>query len=58
VANVKKHGLDFTAVVRFDWEGARLVPDLRRDYGETRMRAFGRIGEVPCVVVYARRGGV
>jgi uncharacterized DUF497 family protein len=33
------------------------VPDLRRDYGEARLRAFGEAGGETLCVVFAWRGG-
>jgi len=38
-ANLARPGIDFAAVVRFDWDNAQLVPDTRRDYGELRIIA-------------------
>jgi uncharacterized protein len=53
-ANLAKHGVDF-AVVRFDWDNAQLTPDTRRDYGELRIIAVGRIGPRAHVLVFAPR---
>lgn len=55
-ANIAKHGLDFADVALFDWNGAIVVPDVRRDYGEARFRAYARLGSTPCVLVFTRRG--
>lgn len=41
-ANFAKHGLRFESFEGFDTEPVVLVDD-RRDYGEERFRAFGRI---------------
>lgn len=54
-ANIAKHGLSFENVV-----GAFANPmlrrrDQRRDYGEERWIALGRLGELTIVVVYTTR---
>jgi uncharacterized protein len=53
--NSTKHGVDFTAMARFDWNTAVVIEDIRRDYGEPRFSATGRIGLRLHVVVYTRR---
>lgn len=40
-ANRRKHGVDFGFVHRFDFEGAIIESDARRDYGEARFIARG-----------------
>lgn len=55
-ANHVKHGLDFASVEHFDWLASIVVPDLRRDYGEPRFSAYGRLGGLACVVVFTHRG--
>lgn len=40
------------------WETAIMVEDLRRDYGEQRMRPFVHGEGRPYVVVYTMRGDV
>jgi uncharacterized DUF497 family protein len=54
-ANLARHGVDFAAVVRFDWDNAQLTADIRRDYGELRYIAVGRIGPRLHVLVFAPR---
>jgi uncharacterized protein len=54
-ANLARHGVDFAAVVRFDWDKAQLAPDTRRDYGELRLIAVGRIGPRVHVLVFTPR---
>ncbi len=54
-ANLVRHGVDFAAVVRFDWDNAQLTADTRRDYGELRYIAVGRIGPRLHVLVFAPR---
>ena len=57
-ANLAKHQVDFAALESFDWLGSIVVPDRRRDYGEVRLRAYGRLSGDACVVVFTRRGTV
>ena len=55
-ANVRERGLPFSLVKdEFDWVGAQMVEDRRRDYGERRFRALGFIGTRLHAVVYAPR---
>jgi len=54
-ANKAKHGLAFEDFAGFDAEPMVLIDD-RRDYGETRFRAFGLIDEAGYCVVYTLRG--
>lgn len=42
--NVEERGLSFELARAFDFESALLVVDDRKDYGEVRYRALGRIG--------------
>lgn len=44
-ANVAKHGVSLADAAGFDLLAAAVLVDDRRDYGETRFRAFGRIDE-------------
>ena len=55
-SNVAKHGIDFVDAIRmFDGPVLEQVDD-RRDYGETRMIAYGAVRGREIVVVYAVRG--
>ena len=54
-ANLAKHGVDFAAILDFDWTKASVVADARRDYGEARLIAFGRIDGRLHVLVFTRR---
>ena len=54
-ANLDKHGIDFLRMTEFDWARAAVVPDRRRDYGESRFRAYGMVGESFCVVIFTLR---
>ncbi len=42
--NIQQRGLDFSLVADFEWATAVMVEDLRKDYGERRFLALGRIG--------------
>ncbi|MDY6963988.1 MAG: BrnT family toxin, partial [Pseudomonadota bacterium] len=53
--NLLTHGVDFVAMETFDWTGAVLIEDLRRDYGEQRFRALGLIGDRLHAVVVTPR---
>lgn len=55
-ANTADHGIDFTAAYRFEWDTAKVDPDTRRDYGESRFVALGRIGLRIHVLVFTPRG--
>ncbi|HEY1154620.1 MAG TPA: BrnT family toxin [Pseudolabrys sp.] len=56
-ANRTAHGVDFAAAGAFDWETALVVEDDRRDYGERRYIALGRIRGRIHVMVFTPRGG-
>jgi uncharacterized DUF497 family protein len=49
-------GFGFDVVPEFDWESAVIEQDERKDYGELRYRAFGRVGIRPYFVAFTRRG--
>ncbi|MDX8414133.1 MAG: BrnT family toxin [Mariprofundales bacterium] len=53
--NIAHHGIDFAAIARFDWDGATIFTDHRRDYGEARRVAYGYIGTRLIAVVYTTR---
>lgn len=53
--NARDRGLPFTMAEAFDFESALIVTDTRRDYGETRYRAIGRLNEAIAVVVFTPR---
>jgi uncharacterized DUF497 family protein len=58
-ANIRARGLAFSLVKdEFDWAGAQVVEDKRRDYGESRYRALGFIGMRLHAVVYTQRATV
>jgi uncharacterized DUF497 family protein len=53
--NAHKHGAEFASIEQFDWEGAVFLADDRFDYGEDRVRAYGRIDGRPHCVVFVLR---
>lgn len=58
-ANIARHGLSLADAAAFDLTGAVIATDDRRNYGETRFRAFGRIdGEGYCLVFVVRSNNV
>jgi len=52
-----ERGFDFSIVEDFDFGSAIFVEDDRKDYGERRVRAFGRINGVDFCIVFTPRGG-
>lgn len=41
IQNQNKHGVPLSAAVNFDFAGALVIEDTRRDYGEKRFVAYG-----------------
>jgi uncharacterized DUF497 family protein len=56
--NIANRGLSFDRAVEFDFETALFEVDARRNYGEERVTAIGRLGGVPHVLVFTFRGEV
>ena len=56
LSNLRKHGIDFAIVERFEFDTAIIVVDDRRDYGETRYRAFGLIDDRLHALIFTARG--
>ncbi|HEX2150934.1 MAG TPA: BrnT family toxin [Stellaceae bacterium] len=56
LANIRKHGIDFTDVEQVFTGSFVETEDLRRDYGEKRFRAVGRLGAHIVQVAYTWRG--
>jgi uncharacterized protein len=55
-ANIAKHGIDFEDAIRI-FDGPVLEKaDVRRDYGEARVIAFGVVDNRELAVVYTMRG--
>lgn len=55
IANLAKHGVDFTLADDFAWDSALIAPDQRFEYGEARFFAIGWIGERLHVLVFTPR---
>lgn len=55
-ANRTKHGVAFDIIEDFDWNTAVIVSDERRDYGEPRWLAIGRIGTRLYSLAFTIRG--
>lgn len=51
--NVRDRGLSFERAADFDFESAVFQLDTRRNYGESRMRALGRVAGRVHVLVFA-----
>jgi uncharacterized DUF497 family protein len=54
--NIAERGLSFERVVELDWETAFSEEDVRKDYGERRVRVFGLMGRRLHVAVITMRG--
>jgi uncharacterized DUF497 family protein len=52
--NVLVRGILFESAALFEWVGALIVEDLRKDYGERRFQALGLI-RIGCIWWYSRR---
>ena len=55
--NRQQRGFGFELAYEFDFTTAVIVEDRRKDYGEVRYRAAGRIGGLPYMVVFTPRNG-
>ncbi|MDR1275858.1 MAG: BrnT family toxin [Candidatus Accumulibacter sp.] len=57
--NLALRGLSFDRVEEFDFETAVFSVDTRRDYGETRLRALGRVeGRIHALVFVETLKGI
>jgi uncharacterized DUF497 family protein len=57
-SNLFKHAIDFEEVRSFHWDSTMIHEDGRRDYGEQRWKALGRIDcWLIVVIVYTDRDG-
>lgn len=54
--NIRQRGLSFELAEDFDFENAMYLEDSRKDYGETRIRALGFIGDRLHALVFTMRG--
>jgi uncharacterized DUF497 family protein len=57
-ANIAKHGVSLGLAAEFDLAAAIILVDDRKDYGETRFRAFGRIGGLAYCLAFALRPAI
>jgi uncharacterized protein len=58
-SNKIKHGVDFEIALQFDWAGAGVLVDGRRDYGEERLVAYGEANDGDgYVIVFTIRVGI
>jgi len=55
-ANIARRGLSFELAKGFDFDSAFIRTDDRRDYGEKRYQAVGRIGDQLYFLVFTPRG--
>jgi uncharacterized protein len=53
--NIEIRGISFEQAAEFEWNGALIIPDMRRVYGEKRFRAFGLIGKRLHAMVFTPR---
>lgn len=56
-SNIRKHGIDFADVEDMFNYPVLILPDSRKDYGEERWVAMGRIRGFVCVVACTERRG-
>ena len=56
--NREKHGISLAAAAGIDFDGAVVIEDRRRDYGEARFLAYARIGGRLHVLWFTMRGTV
>ena len=56
LANRAKHGVSLAEAAELDWDAANIVADLRFDYGELRMQAYGMLHGRLHVVAFTQRG--
>lgn len=55
--SIATRAISFELAVAFEWDGALIVEDTRKDYGERRFQALGVIGGRLHVLVFTPRGG-
>ena len=51
--NLRERGLSFDQAVRFDFSTAKIVEDRRKDYGERRYLALGKLGRRVHMLVFS-----
>jgi uncharacterized DUF497 family protein len=55
--NIAERQLSFEMVAEFDWTSAVIAEDTRRDYGERRYEAVGKIRDRLHVLIFTPRIG-
>ncbi|MBS0611978.1 MAG: BrnT family toxin [Proteobacteria bacterium] len=55
--NVAQRGISFELAEEFEWDGALIVEDMRKDYGERRFQALGLIEGRLYMLVFTPRSG-
>ena len=56
---LRKHGVDFADIARFDWTRAVTARDMRHDYSEPRFVSFGPIdGRLHACAWTVRKTGI
>ena len=56
IANLAKHGVDFSMAEGFNWETAVVREDQRRNYGERRSIAVGYLNARLHILIFTLRG--
>jgi len=51
--NLRERGLSFDQAAKFDFSMAKIVEDQRRDYGERRYLALGKLGRRVHMLVFS-----
>jgi uncharacterized DUF497 family protein len=51
--NLRERGLSFDHAARFDFSTAKIVEDRRKDYGERRYLALGKLGRRVHMLVFS-----
>lgn len=54
--DIARHGISFAEAAAFDWQGAQIFTDDRRDNGEDRFQARGMLAGRLHFVVFTLRG--
>lgn len=55
--NTVERGFSFERAAEFEWDTALVASDTRKDYGEQRYQALGKIEGRLYVLVFTPRGG-
>ena len=55
--NIAERGISFELVEDFEWNGALVAEDIRKDYGERRFQALGVIAGRLYALVFTPRAG-